>query len=260
MKEDLENKIMKDIKNGRVKLRSKYIFLAEKLSLGSGLILAVLLAILFFNLILFYIKETDNLIYLTFGPNGFLAFLESFPYLLIVTFIAIIFFVGFLIKKTDFSYKKSFGQWSIWLISFIIIAGTFLTFTNINNEIHKHHRIFMHPFFENKPFLKNGITGTIIQKTDNGLILNTDRGIKYINIENINIDPNFKERDFVIAIGDKQAQDFFANDIKRVAPDKMIFMKRELEHFPEDLDRDCMKNCFDQDNFFHDCMNKCKKE
>lgn len=225
MKEKLENKIMKDIKNGKVKLKSKYLFLAERLGLGSGIVLTILLAALVFNLILFYMQETDNLIYLTFGPNGFLPFLESFPYLLVVIFIIIIFLVGFLIKKTDFVYKKSFGEWSIYLILFIMAIGTFLTFTNINNEIQKNHEEFMRPFFEHRPSMKNGIAGIIIEKSNNGIVLNTREGIKNINIQNTS---NLNINDFIIIVGENKGDTFLVKEIKKV-DNPMLLIRDKLE-------------------------------
>jgi hypothetical protein len=97
--EKLENSIMGKIKSGQVKLKSKYIFWAEKLGLGTAFALTVILSILFFNLILFYLKETDNLKYLSFGKFGIFAFLESFPYLLVVVFIVLIVLAGCFIQE-----------------------------------------------------------------------------------------------------------------------------------------------------------------
>ena len=57
MEDKLENSIMGKIKTGQVKIRSKYVFIAEKLGLGTAFALSVLLSILLFNLILFYLKE-----------------------------------------------------------------------------------------------------------------------------------------------------------------------------------------------------------
>ena len=51
MEKDLENKIMSKIKSGKIKLRSRYVFAAQKLGLGGALVLTILLAILFFSLV-----------------------------------------------------------------------------------------------------------------------------------------------------------------------------------------------------------------
>ena len=100
--ESLEKKVMEKIKTGKVSLRSKYIFLAEKLGFSSVLIFSVLLSILFLSLVLFYFKSTDNLIYLSFGSRGLFAFLESFPIWLVIIFTALIFLAGWLLTKTEF--------------------------------------------------------------------------------------------------------------------------------------------------------------
>lgn len=258
MKEDLENKVMKEIKTGRVKLRSKYIFLAEKLGLGSGLILTVLLAILFFNLILFYLKETDSLIYLTFGTGGLLPFLESFPYLLVVLFIGIIFLAGFLIKKTDFSYKKSFGELAVYFICFVILAVAVLVVFNLDNNFKKHQGEFIHPFFESRFPLKNGMAGTIVQKNENILILNTSEGLKSVNSKYVsNID--LKEGDFIVAIGKDEQGEFFAKDIRIINREgQMNFMREKLLPQPDILDKNCMEECFDEHLSPPECVEKCR--
>jgi len=62
-KNELEKNVMDKIKTGRVKLRSRYVFLAEKLGLGSALALSFMLAALFFSLFLSYLKASDNLVF-----------------------------------------------------------------------------------------------------------------------------------------------------------------------------------------------------
>ena len=87
----IEEKVMAEIKSGKVKLRSRYVFLAEKLGIGSAFIFSVFLAVLFFTLVLFYLQASDNLGYLSFGSRGMFAFLETFPYLLVATLIICVF-------------------------------------------------------------------------------------------------------------------------------------------------------------------------
>src|SRR3989338_8494632 len=118
----MEEKVMKEINQGSVKLRSRYLFLADKLSMGSVLALTVLLAILFCSLALLYLKSSDNLGYLSFGNRGVLAFLESFPYFLMAMIIVLMFFAGFLIKKSDISYKNPFGYYALGLVGVFLLS------------------------------------------------------------------------------------------------------------------------------------------
>ena len=131
----IENEVMNKISSGKLQLRSKYIFLAEKLGIGSAFTLTILLAVLCFNLALFYLRASDNMAYLSFGSQGFLTFLESFPYLLVVALIILVFCAGWLIKKSDLSYKKPFGYFAVGLICFVVIGGIILTYTTVAGKI-----------------------------------------------------------------------------------------------------------------------------
>ena len=63
----LETKIMKKIKDDKISFRSKYVFLAQKLGLGGGFALSLVLAILFLNLAFFTMKASGTLEFLSFG-------------------------------------------------------------------------------------------------------------------------------------------------------------------------------------------------
>jgi len=255
-KENLENRIMNNIKSGKVRLKSKYIFLAKRLSLGSGLILTILLATLFFNLALFYMKETENLAYLTFGFNGFFAFLESFPYVLVISLIMLIFLAGFLTTKTDFSYKKSFGEWSIYLMIVIIFLGTALTFTNINNEFQKH-KMFMSPFFEHRLPSFRGIAGPIVSIQGEEIIINTREGLEYVDLKNIKNIPILKENDFVLIIGERSKKGFLAKEIKIEEDKNKMFLIRDNTK-PKSFNKNCVDNCLIEKFSIEDCFLKCE--
>jgi hypothetical protein len=138
------------------------------------------------------------LIYLTFGPNGFLAFFESFPYILIISFIIVVFLAGFLVTKMDFSYKKSFGQWSVYLIAFVIIIGAGLTFATMDKKLKEHHQMFAYPFFENRLPLGKGMAGFVMEKSGSGIVLNTKQGFKYISFEYIKNNTKLDKNDSLL--------------------------------------------------------------
>ena len=104
----LEAKVMKKIKDGKINLRSRYIFLAKKLGLGGGLTLSLILAALFLNLAFFSMKTSGSLEFLSFGRIGILAFLESFPYLWILIGLAFFTIASAILSRYDLSYKKPF--------------------------------------------------------------------------------------------------------------------------------------------------------
>lgn len=232
-----EDNIMNDIKSGRVKLRSKYIFLAEKLGLGSAFVLSVVLSILFFSLFLFYMKTADNLEYLSFGKYGFLAFLESFPYLLVVSFILFLFMAGYLITKSDVSYRKPFKYFAIALLFFIIISGTSFAFIGVVEKIEKEAYssrptgMFIKPFFKKGMKMRGrGVSGVVSEINDNYLIVKTPCGLQKISLEKIIFEKlqQFKKGDFVIAVGKRVEKDFLATKIRVVSEDEIPMIKRGI--------------------------------
>ncbi len=234
----LEDKIMSKIKNGQVKTRSKYFFLAEKFGLGSVFTLSIVLAALFFNLIFFYLKTTDNLKYLSFGSDGIYAFLESFPYLLVIAFILLIFLADYLLAKADFSYKKPFRYFVASLIMFVVAIGGVLACTEISEKIEEQAFSDLSPGHIFKPFLRRGIearnsgvAGKISEIGENYLIIETP--IRAQNVDTGNLEAlngqQFMIEQFIMVIGERKGDVFVARRIRIVDEEKMPMIKRGIQ-------------------------------
>lgn len=237
-KEKLEEGIMSRIRNGKVKLRSRYIFLAEKLGFESAFALSMILSILFANLFFFYLKATDNLEYLSFGSDGIYAFLESFPYFLIITFILFILIAGYLLTKADFSYKKPFKYFAASLLAFVLVSSGVLAYTDIPEKLEEK------AFGDEpvgailKPFLKRGIesrnsgvTGEISDIDESYIILATPHGIQKVSLENISPETmNMLKKDsFIIAVGERKGDVFIVKRIRVVVDEqRMPMIKRRI--------------------------------
>lgn len=185
--EDLEKKIMGEITSGRVTLRSRYLFMAEKLGLGSAMILTAILGSLLVALILWYMKNSETLSYLSFGSDGLLAFWESFPYGLIVGAILMIVLVGYILKKSGWVYQIPFGIMAIGAITGVTLIGVALAFTSVPEYIGKQESgpakmIFKPVLPANKPG-KGGMMGKIVEwENPRGVVL-TPHGLRVINAE-----------------------------------------------------------------------------
>lgn len=281
----LEKRIMSEIKSGRIKLRSKYIFWAKKLGLNSALSLSIVLAILFFNLVLFYMKSTDNLSYLSFGKNGFLAFLESFPYLLVIVFVLFLLIIGYLITKTDWSYKKPFKYVALVLIIFILLIGGILASTNFSQRIEEQAFVNQDPGFFFKPFLKrgmglrnSGLAGEVDEIGKNYLIINTPKGKQYLDLSQLKFESNFsefKEGDLLIAIGKRKDDIFVVNEIRLRDINELPMIRRGIHIYPERNPRflhmpknhffrpdekvkKCLDDCIKNNGFNQDCFEECR--
>lgn len=281
----LEDKIMSKIKNGQVKLRSKYIFLAEKLGLESAFILSIALSVLFFNLFLFYLKETDNLEYLSFGSAGIFAFLESFPYLLTVSFVLFLFLAGYLVSKIDYSYKKPFKYFALSLIFIVMVAGGVLAYTDISEKIEEQAFGNRAPGIFFKPFInraleprRGGIAGKISKIGDGYLIIETPVGAQNVDIENLDsrMVEKFEKDQFIMAIGERKGDIFTARAMRIVDEERLPMIKRGIHRrfegnmnnlnsmpmprdplrYDEEAKR-CMDDCIKTDEFPEKCFEEC---
>ena len=163
----------------------------------------------------------------------FFAFLESFPYLLVISFIILVLVAGYIVKTSDWSYKKPFGYLAISLSGFIIIFGSALAFTNIAEQMENEAfgprpmGRFLRPFMMHGLNERNsGILGRIISviPEENLLIIQTPCGLKRINVSKLEepeviglIRPDI----FIRAIGEKRGKDFIATSLK-ILPDDQI--------------------------------------
>lgn len=236
-KNKIENAVMNKITSGKVHLRSKYIFLAEKLGMGSAFILTALLAVLFFNLVFFYLRSSDNLAYLSFGSQGFLAFLESFPYLLVIFLILFIFVAGWIIKKSEVTYKKPFIYLALGLVGTIVIGGLILTYTGVSENIEKQTFESESAGFFFKPFLKfaleahqRGVVGRIVEVGTGYIKVQTPRSEEKIILTNDTQLPTDKltEGLFVVAIGSRDDGDFTASKLRLINEQDMQMIRRGI--------------------------------
>jgi hypothetical protein len=218
---DMEQKVMSEITTGKVKLRSKYVFWAEKFSLGSVFALDLLLAILFFNLVLFYFKASDNLIYLSFGSRGLYAFWESFPYGLVIILIILILIAGLLIKQSDVSYKKPFGYVSVGLIVFIMVLGIILTFTDIAERFENESYTLRPTGLILRRLLQDGfgdrghsVAGRVLEVADGYILVQTPRSQVKLDLSNLEMPLEIMPGYFIIAIGQRQDKVFVVRNLR----------------------------------------------
>jgi len=236
------------------------------------------LSILFFNLILFYLKETDNLKYLSFGKFGVFAFLESFPYLLVIVFIVLIVLSGYLLTRSDVSYKKPFGYLAIGMIAIIMVLGGILTYTNLGQSFEREARkgnesvrVFFKPLIDDR---NNGVAGVVFEQGEDYLILQTPQGLRRVDTGEIEDVSNVTKDQFVIAVGVGEKSSFKATKIRVVNKEDMPSVRRgidfkfdkfdkknispELLNFTEE-EKTCMKKCFEIKKSPRECFEECHK-
>jgi len=222
-KVDLEARIMKKIKDEGISFRSKYIFLAQKLGLGGGLALSLVLAILFLNLAFFTMKVSGTLEFLSFGRIGILAFLESFPYHWILIGLAFFVVASMIFSRYDISYKKPFKKLLAALLLLIFVAGTALALSGINEVIEEkvaQGKIpVLRPFYGRRGGIgKRGLVGEVVEIRNGNLVVETSEKKKvFIELTRDTLFPpgsDFKVGDRIRAVGEWDGETFCASALR----------------------------------------------
>ncbi len=232
--ESIESKVMSQIESGRVKVRSRYLFVVEKLGLGSAFVLTVILAVLFFSLFFFYLRATDSLVYLSFGEQGIFAFFESFPYALVIAVIVLVLVGGFLLRKSDMSYKKPFRYFALGMVLFMVAAGSALAYTHVVDIVEEqayYHfpSALFNPFFASHA-RHRGMAGQITAVTDNLVIMQAPCGVVQIDTSKLSIENKALcvVGKFIVAAGVWSGEDFIATRLHSFDADDLPLTARHV--------------------------------
>lgn len=239
-----EDKIMSEINTKGVKIRSKYVFLAEKLGFGSGLVLSVFLSILLINSILFYVASMGYFEYLRFGRYGILAFLEALPYMWILGFIAFFVLAIFIFRKYDISYKKPFIYMMVALFVLIVMTGSLLAASSTNKKIDRvimmsrvNKAIFDGFYGSGLRGQKFGVVGVVLDDKEGILAVQTQQGVKLVRIgKDARLGSEvFKTGDVIVGAGRSANGEFEAVRIKRIDKSKLPLIRQRMQNLKLDL-------------------------
>ncbi len=234
----IESRVMGDITNGRVKLRSRYLFLAEHAALGSAVLLTALLAALILSIVFFYLRETETLHYFVFGSDGIYAFLESFPFGLLIVFVLFAFSACMLLRFSEVSYKKPFVVAIAAMLLFITGTGYAVAKTRALDvlETASHEENFagraLRPLFNHhERARKHGVAGRVIEVKNGMVKIETPAGVRVLNLEKIHAGGRgeLAPGSFVMGVGDDAANGEFKMKRMRAVPDaEAPLMKRQI--------------------------------
>ncbi len=131
----LKEKILTQIKNGKVKIKSKFSFILKNVLLIVGIIALILLALLILSFVFFNLKVKGLFFLSHIGPHGLKMFLINLPWLLILIVLVILIILELFAKNLAVVYRRPL------LISFFVLFGLILIGSLILN------RTPLHPYF-----------------------------------------------------------------------------------------------------------------
>lgn len=118
---NISDRIFREIKQGNLKMRPRWEFLAYKFGVRTILLFLTAAAIFIFSLVMYYCKINDLRHLLGFGKDGLMFVFFNFPYELTFLTGLLLLFINSLIYKTDRGYKYSKGFMMIFVFFVIFL-------------------------------------------------------------------------------------------------------------------------------------------
>jgi hypothetical protein len=124
---NMKEKVMGEIKNKKIKMRSHFIFLAEKLGMQSALAALLVVSALLISLIFYFFKKTGILKFLVFGTPGWKIFILALPYDYIVLFLIALLAAIYFANKLEIPCHENISYRRIFFYFFIasVLSGIF---------------------------------------------------------------------------------------------------------------------------------------
>lgn len=132
---DVSQKVLEKIRTGRVKMKSKLLFVLEKLGIKSVFGLLLIIAILIISLMIFLIQQQSSSQFLGLSSKAIFPFLSDLPWSWL--FIAIIFILlaTVIFRKFTLAYRQTLKRSAFGLLATAIIIGSLLSLTGFHQAM-----------------------------------------------------------------------------------------------------------------------------
>lgn len=200
----LNKEILSQIKEGKVEMKSRWFFLLRTILGVLGVFILSLCLVFLVSFILFGLRKSGVALAPGFGPQGFILFAMSLPWMLILITVAFLAVLEILIRKYSFVYKKPILYSLIGVFGITTLITLLLPSFAFHNSIFRAYkpdkggemtpvgRFYRGFGMPRSPDLIRGVvmdysTGTLLIKTDEGvtssvIISEFTKGIRDIEI------------------------------------------------------------------------------
>jgi len=167
---DIRHKVMREIRDKKVRMRPAFVFVAQKLGLQSILALAIVTGALVLNIFLYFLKKTSVLKFLSFGWPGLKIVLMTLPYDYIVLFLIAIILANYIVHQLDLSrgLRMTANASAFALLVITVGIGAFFAVNGIENTIRG--------WSNNKIPSDAAVSGRVIESSDTEATIKEDNG------------------------------------------------------------------------------------
>lgn len=176
------------IKTGKAKMRPRSYFVVRSILLiiGSGLLA---LTLVYLTSFVFFVMRVSGVWFVpAFGPSAVGVFFKSLPWVLIIIAIVFVIILEWLVKRYALAWRKPLLYSTFGIIGFVLVSGFIVAQTSLHRgafEYAENDKLpLIGPLYRGygKPHLKDIHPGTILELTENGLIIETRDGERW-NVE-----------------------------------------------------------------------------
>lgn len=221
--EKFEKKIIDKIGNDKIKMKNKAYFIFRSVVLVLTIVFVSLISLFFASLIIFTLRASGLLLLPPLGLRGLKMFLFSFPWIMAILILLLMFSLSILAKKYKFVYKKPLLYSVLGIVIIVLIGGFVCAEFSFHDKIFEYkERSPIISFFYEEKEIKDLYVGLVVEVGNNNFVLQTKNGSKLIIISNITVEIN----DPVMVIGEREGNIINAFDVHRI---KSVFPKIRSE-------------------------------
>ncbi|MFA7319539.1 MAG: hypothetical protein WC022_03010 [Parcubacteria group bacterium] len=212
---DIKTRIMEDIKCKKIKMRSRFVFVLEKLGLEGALFLLVALGAALVSLIFYFIEKTRLEKFLTLGFPGAKVFLVTLPYDYIIFFVLAVALAIYFANQIELfcGNCERTDTFAVWFFLGAIALGIFFGVLGVGS--------FLGGWSKNKIPRDAAIHGKIRNFMDNEVtVVDEDGDVVRVFLPDSNVPPapnGFVPDKFLRAVGSRDSGDptiFYAERVR----------------------------------------------
>lgn len=200
--ENVKSKVMEEIKQKKIRMRSHFVFLAEKLGLAGAATIAVLCGAILFGFIFYFIKKTGLFLFLSLGAPGTKVFFSAFPYGYAILFSAAIALAIYLANRWELfsGYCERTNRFAICFLLTALVLGSF--FAILGAEI------FYKNYAKRKIPSNAAVIGRIKYFSEEKIVIEDEDGnLRNVFVTNVPEKIKYEEGKFLRAVGEMEKDD-----------------------------------------------------
>lgn len=128
----MKDSVLSALQKENVQMKPRWHFVLRGIFLVLGIIIILLTALYVSSSIVFSLRQTGVWLVPYFGFSGWLTFVRSLPWLLLILMVAFIVILEILVKRYEFAYGKPFMYSAVVILLLVIAGGVALGMTSLH--------------------------------------------------------------------------------------------------------------------------------